>query len=164
MAHFMMNRRGFLSNAATIGALAATHSLINVSAGSAADLTTIKMQLGWLASNGLLGELVARKKGYYAESGLDLEVVPGGPNVDGVAGVAAGQSTIGQISSSPSVMLARSAGAPIKAFAAGYQKHPFAYFSRKSKPVAKPSDMVGKTVAIQPTGAILLRALLAKNG
>lgn len=164
MSRFMMNRRGFLSNAAAMGAIAATHSLINVSPGLAADSATIRMQLGWLPSNGLLGELVARKKGYYAEKSIELEIVPGGPNVDGVAGVAVGQSTIGQTSSSPSVMLARSAGAPIKAFAAGYQKHPFAYFSRKANPIAKPQDMIGKTIAAIPTSVILLRALLAKNG
>ena len=70
MSRFMMNRRGFLSNAAAMGAIAATHSLINVSPGLAADSTTIRMQLGWLPSNGLLGELVARKKGYYAEKGI----------------------------------------------------------------------------------------------
>jgi NitT/TauT family transport system substrate-binding protein len=61
-------------------------------------------------------------------------------------------------------MLARGAGMPVKAIAAGYQKHPYAYYSRKAKPVRAAQDMIGKTVAIQPTGAILLRALLAKNG
>ncbi|MEI5681803.1 ABC transporter substrate-binding protein [Mesorhizobium sp. CCNWLW179-1] len=159
-----MNRRGFLTNAALMGGLAASCNLLTVSGADAQGLAKVRMQLGWLASNGLLGEVVAIEKGFYAEQGIELEIVPGGPNVDGVAGVASGQSNVGQISSSPSVMLARSAGVPIKAIAAGYQKHPYAYFSKKSKPIAKPEDMVGKTVAIQPTGAILLRALLAKNG
>ena len=61
-------------------------------------------------------------------------------------------------------MLARSAGIPIKAFAAGYQKHPFTYFSLAASPIREPKDMVGKTIATQPTAYILLRALLAKNG
>ena len=61
-------------------------------------------------------------------------------------------------------MLARSAGIPVKAFAAGYQKHPFTYFSLAPNPISQPSDMVGKTIATQPTAVILLRALLAKNG
>ncbi|MGO7830520.1 ABC transporter substrate-binding protein, partial [Rhizobium johnstonii] len=84
----------------------------------------VKMKLGWLVSNGVIGEVVAQKKGLFKEKGVEMEIVPGGPNVDGVAGVAAGQSTLGQISSSPSVMLARSAGIPVKAFLAGYQKNP----------------------------------------
>lgn len=163
MSIFSMNRRGFLAGAAAAGSLAATSSLLSVTRANAAE-ATIRMQLGWLASNGLLGEVVAIKKGFYTDAGVKLEIVPGGPNVDGVAGVASGQSTLGQISSSPSVMLARSAGMPVKAIAAGYQKHPFAYFSRKGNPIASPKDMVGKTIATQPTAFILLRALLAKNG
>lgn len=164
MSKYAVDRRGFIKGAAMLGGLAAAQTLLSIESGSAQTPAKIRMQLGWLASNGLLGEVCAIKKGFYAEQGLELEIVPGGPNVDGVAGVAAGQSAIGQVSSSPSIMLARSAGMPIKAIATSYQQHPYAYFSLKSNPVHKPSDMVGKTVAIQPTGAVLLRALLAKNG
>lgn len=159
-----MGRRGFIKGAAMLGGLASVQNVLSIVPGAAQAPAKIRMQLGWLASNGLLGEVCAIKKGFYAERGIELEIVPGGPNVDGVAGVAAGQSTIGQVSSSPSIMLARGAGMPIKAIAAGYQQHPYAYFSLKSKPVRTAQDMIGKTVAIQPTGAVLLRALLAKNG
>ncbi|PWV98854.1 NitT/TauT family transport system substrate-binding protein [Hoeflea marina] len=164
MSHFTMNRRRFISNAAAIGGLAAASSFIGIRAGLASDVATVKMQLGWLASNGLLGEVAAQKMGYFKDEGIELEIVPGGPNVDGVAGVAAGQSTLGQISSSPSVMLARSAGIPVKAFLSGYRKHPFTYFSLKQNAISTPQDMIGKTIATQPTAYILLRALLAKNG
>ncbi|MCO5730170.1 ABC transporter substrate-binding protein [Rhizobium sp. SSA_523] len=163
MTHISFNRRAFMKTATALGAVAAGQTFISIQPAIGASPAKLRMQLGWLASNGLLGEVVAMKKGYYAEQGLELEIVPGGPNVDGVAGVASGQSTLGQISSSPSIMLARGAGIPIKAIAAGYQKHPYAYFSRKEKPIRSAQDMIGKTVAIQPTGAILLRALLAKN-
>ncbi|MGO4319746.1 ABC transporter substrate-binding protein, partial [Agrobacterium sp. MCAB5] len=140
MSELLMNRRGFVKAAAALGGLAAGQTLLSVRPGSAASPARIRMQLGWLASNGLLGEVVALKKGFYAEQGVELEIVPGGPNVDGVAGVAAGQSAIGQISSSPSVMLARGAGMPVKAIAAGYQRHPYAYYSRNAKPVRSAKD------------------------
>lgn len=164
MQRFFTNRRSFLAGAAAFGGMATAHSLIGVSAARSQSRVQVRMQLGWLASNGILGEVVAQRKGFYAEEGVELEITPGGPNVDGVGGVAAGQSTVGQTSSSPSVMLARSAGIPIKAFAAGYQKHPFTYFSLAADPIREPKDMVGKTIAMQPTAFILLRALLAKNG
>ncbi|MDE0111279.1 MAG: ABC transporter substrate-binding protein [Albidovulum sp.] len=136
-----------------------------VTVANAADGTAkINMQLGWLASNGICGEVCAKRLGYYDELGIELEVTPGGPGVDGVASVAAGRAQAGQLSSSPSLMLARSAGIPVKAFAAGYQKHPFTYFSLAANSISQPSDMVGKTIATQPTAVILLRALLAKNG
>ncbi|MGI9335932.1 MAG: ABC transporter substrate-binding protein, partial [Gammaproteobacteria bacterium] len=158
-----MNRRTVLRGTAGLGALAAASGLVTVAA-RAADTATVSMQLGWLASNGILGEVVAKSKGFYAEEGIELEVTPGGPGVDGVASVAAGRGTVGQLSSSPSLMLARSAGIPVKAFAAGYQKHPFTYFSLADRPIREPKDMIGKTIATQPTAVILLRALLAKHG
>ncbi|MCY3879632.1 MAG: ABC transporter substrate-binding protein [Rhodobacteraceae bacterium] len=157
-------RRQFLAEAGAVGGLAAGGSLISVMPAASQSMAKVGMQLGWLASNGILGEVVAMHQGYYKEAGIELEITPGGPNVDGVGGVAAGRSNLGQISSSPSIMLARSAGIPIKAFAAGYQKHPFTYFSLSDNPIRQPSDMVGKTIATQPTAYILLRALLAKNG
>ena len=164
MNDLKLNRRSLLAGMGAIGGLATAQSLISVLPAQASDMKTVRMQLGWLASNGILGEVVAQSKGFYKEEGVELEVIPGGPNVDGVGGVAAGQSTLGQTSSSPSVMLARSAGIPIKAFAAGYQKHPFTYFSLEANAIREPKDMVGKTIATQPTAYILLRALLAKNG
>ena len=123
----------------------------------------VSMQLGWLLSNGQIGEIVAAELGYFEEENVSLKIVPGGPNVDGVASVSAGRSNLGQVSSSPSLMLARSAGIPIKCIAAGYQRHPFTYFSLKSNPVRTPMDLVGKKIGTQPTAKILLRALLAKN-
>lgn len=164
MLHLMKSRRAFLQAAAVLGGAAATHSLINVSRASAASPAKVDMQLGWLASNGVLGEVVAMKKGFFAEEGVDFSITPGGPNIDGVGGVASGQHQVGQTSSSPSVMLARSAGIPVKAIAAGYQKHPFTYFSLAKDPIREPKDLIGKTIATQPTAYILLRALLAKNG
>lgn len=164
MPQILRSRRQFLQGAAAIGGIAATQSLIGVTRASAQAPAKVTMQLGWLASNGILGEVVAMKKGFYKDAGVELEITPGGPNVDGVGGVAAGRSTLGQTSSSPSVMLARSAGIPIKAFAAGYQKHPFTYFSLAKSAIREPKDMIGKTIATQPTAYILLRALLAKNG
>lgn len=162
MAHGLIDRRTVLRGAAALGLGLTGSSFLSVT-GRAADLTKVTLQLGWLASDGVLGEVVAMKKGYFADAGLELEIVPGGPNIDGVAGVASGQQTSGQTSSSPAVMLARSAGIPVKAFAAGLQKHPFTYFSLSDNPIRQPKDLIGKTIATQPTAFILLRALLAKN-
>ncbi|MEG4644335.1 ABC transporter substrate-binding protein, partial [Paracoccus sp. APAP_BH8] len=47
---------------------------------------------------------------------------------------------------------------------AGYQQHPFTYFSLEKNPVREPKDLIGKTVATNGTARILLQALLAANG
>jgi len=164
-SHPKLNRRTLLKGAGAAAGLASAGTFISVLPATAMDPFTIRMQLGWLASNGILGEVAADAQGYFAEEGLKLEIIPGGPNIDGVASVASGANNFGSISSSPSLMLARSAGLPIKCIAAGYQQHPFTYFSLSDKGNVKtPKDLVGKKVATQGTARILLRAMLAKNG
>lgn len=125
--------------------------------------TAVSMQLGWLLDNGQLGEAVAIGKGWYADNGLSVNITPGGPSIDGLTMVAGGRSQIGQISSSPSLMLASSQGIPTRAFAVGVQEHPYGFFSKSDKPVREPKDLIGKTVGTQATGQILLSALLAAN-
>ena len=159
-----LSRRSLLKTMGAAAGLAGTGTFVSISRGAAADMYKVSLQLGWLASNGILGEVAADKLGYFAEEGLELEVVAGGPNIDGVASVASGRSNLGSISSSPSLMLARSAGIPVKCIAAGYQQHPYTYFSLKKNAIATPQDMIGKKIGTQATGRILLRALLAKNG
>ena len=147
---------------ASAGGLLSGGSLLSIGV-QAAGRARIDMQLGWLIGGNQLGEVVAKKQGYFDQEGIDFEIQPGGPNIDGVAIVASGRFELGQVSSSPSLMLAVSQGLPIKCFAVGVQKHPYCFFSLKKKPIRSAQDMVGKKIGIQSTGIILLKALLAKN-
>jgi len=157
-------RRSLLKAAAGLGGLGLGGGMLTLDAAAqSGGKTTINLQLGWIAGNNQIGEVVARQLGYYAAEGLDVLIQPGGPNIDGVAVVASGRFETGQLSSSPSLMLAVSQDLPVKCFASGLQQHPYTFFSLKKKPVASAKDMVGKKVGIQPTGVVLLRALLAKN-
>jgi len=123
----------------------------------------VNLQLGWLSSGNQIGEICAKQLGYYEQEGLELRIQAGGPNIDGVAIVASGRFEIGQVSSSPSLMLATSQDLPIRCFAAGAQEHPFSYISRAGRPVREPRDLIGKKIGTQSTAVILLRALLAKH-
>ena len=156
------NRRGVIKGALTAAAAAGIGPILSFE--SRADAKPVlNMQLGWLLSGNQLGEVCAKALGYYEAEGIDLKFQPGGPNIDGVAVVAAGRFELGQVSSSPSLMLAVSQDIPIKCFATGAQVHPYTFFSLKKNPVHEPKDFIGKKVGIQSTGVILLRALLAKN-
>ena len=158
-----LTRRSMLKSLGAAAGLGLGGNVLGVGRASAQGLTTVNLQLGWLASNGILGEVAASEQGFFEEEGLELEITAGGPNVDGVASVASGRASLGSISSSPSLMLARSQGLPIKCIAAGYQQHPFTYFSLEKNPVREPQDLIGKTVATNGTARILLQALLAAN-
>ena len=152
-----LGRRRLLQGAAGIGA-----SFVITDRASAAS-ASIGMQLGWLAGGNQIGEIVAAAEGFFAAEGLDFKILPGGPNNDGVAVVASGRAEVGQVSSSPSLMLAASQDIPIKCFAVSAQQHPYAFFSLKKNPVRSAADFRGKKVGIQATGRVLLNALLAKN-
>ena len=155
-------RRRMLRMTLAAGGMAAAGALLSVRA-FAADKATVNMQLGWVPGGNQIGEVVAKRLGYYEQEGIDFHIQPGGPNIDGVAIVASGRFEFGEISSSPSIMLAVSEGLPIKCIATGLQQHPYTFFSLKKNPIRTPHDMIGKRVGIQATGMVLLKALLAKN-
>lgn len=154
-----MNRRTLLKTAGAAGAGA----MVGVEA-SAQGRAVVNLQLGWLLSGNQIGEVTAKHMGFYEAEGIELRFQAGGPNIDGVAIVASGRFEVGQVSSSPSLMLASSQDIPIRCFAAGAQEHPFSYISRSRNPVRQPRDLIGKRVGTQSTAVILLRALLAKHG
>jgi len=156
-------RRSLLQAAAAASGLGLAGSLLSIDARAQGKGTPINLQLGWLPGNNQIGEVVAKQLGYFGQEGLDVTIQPGGPSIDGVAIVASGKYEVGQVSSSPSLMLAASQDLPVKCFATGLQQHPYTFFSLKKKPVHTAKDMAGKKVGIQATGVILLRALLAKN-
>ncbi|MEJ1158669.1 ABC transporter substrate-binding protein [Prosthecomicrobium sp. N25] len=159
----LIDRRHLIKGAGAVAAGAAGLGPLLTIGATAQGKPVLNLQLGWLLSGNQLGEVCAKALGYYDAEGLDLKFQPGGPNIDGVAVVAAGRFEVGQVSSSPSLMLAASQDIPIKCFATGAQVHPYTFFSLKKNPVREPKDLVGKKVGIQATGVILLRALLAKN-
>ena len=156
-----MRRRTVLTGAAATVAAAA--DLLPSGGFAQAKTQTINLQLGWLASNNNIGEVVAKELGYFEEEKLNVKIQPGGPNIDGVAIVASGRYEIGQVSSSPSLMLAASQKIPVTCFATALQQHPYTFFSLEKKPIRTPKDMIGKKIGIQATGKILLTALLKKH-
>lgn len=159
--HRNTSRRQVLRGAA---ALAMGTAWLSVTRGARAETASISVKYDWLMSNGQIGDVVAQTNGYFAEEGLEVEFLPGGPNSTTVPPVTAGQALLGQFSDRGQGMLARSAGAPIKMIAAGFRQSPFAYFSLPAKPIHSVEDMVGKRIGTQPTARFVLDALLAKAG
>jgi NitT/TauT family transport system substrate-binding protein len=126
------------------------------------DSASMVLQTGWLPGTAQIGEIVAKRLGFFRQEGIEFRIAGGGPSVDGVSVVASGSADAGQISSSPSIMLAVSQNIPIQCFAAALQKHPYAFFSLKSKPVRSVHDMVGKRIGVPSTAQVLLKAMLAE--
>jgi NitT/TauT family transport system substrate-binding protein len=157
-----VSRRRFVmgGGAGAAGGLVSGSILLRIPRANAAGTLSIQEQLDWLPSGQILGDTVAKSLGYFEEEGLDATLVPGGPNVNGVASVASGQATVGNLSSSPNLMLARASGIPIKCIAVGFQQHPFAFFSLPKNPVRTVEDLRGKKVGMVQTAFVLMKAML----
>jgi NitT/TauT family transport system substrate-binding protein len=161
---FRTTRRSLLKGGAAAIVGIGTARILSFGPAEAAETVAIQEQLDWLMSNQQLGDVVAKRLGYFEEEGLNVTIVPGGPQFNGIPAVASGQAMMGNVSSSPHIMLARAGGVPIKCIATGFQRHPFAYFSLPRNPIRTPADMRGKRIGTPQVSVILLRALLKANG
>lgn len=140
---------------AAIGTLAVATVVISGCAAPAASTdgdepTAVSFQTSWIPMVQFGGSYLAEDSGYYEEEGLDVTILPGGPEVDGTALVAAGTVDIG-VSNADAVARANEAGADLVIIAAGFQKNPLALLSLASDPIADPEAMYGKKIGI-PAG------------
>ena len=160
----LLGRRTLLrSGGFSLAAMAGGLGLLLPSRGHAARAKVV-IKYDWLMSNGQIGDIVAARRGYFEAEGLDVDFAPGGPNSATVPPVVSGQARLGQFSDSAQLLLARSAGVPIKIIACGFRMSPFAFYSLPRAPIRTVHDMVGKRIGIQPTARFALDAILAKNG
>ncbi|MBB4664754.1 ABC transporter substrate-binding protein [Conexibacter arvalis] len=128
------------------------------------EVAKLTLQYNWTVDEGLIGEVAAIERGFFADEGIELEIRPGGPSNDGVASVASGRAQLGIAAESPPVMLAASQGIPVQAFAAQLQAHPYAYFALPGTKLDSAADLSGKTVGVPPPAVGMLDAYLKDNG
>jgi NitT/TauT family transport system substrate-binding protein len=129
----------------------------------AAAKATIRMK--WLPQGSFAGYYVALEKGFYRDEGIDLDIVPGGPNLLTENLVATEADTFGLSGGTDSVFVARDKGMPVVCFGLAHQITPFLFVARKDGPVTTLRDMKGKRVVAWFTGAnYVLAGMLAKAG
>jgi ABC-type nitrate/sulfonate/bicarbonate transport system substrate-binding protein len=106
------------------------------------------VQFGWLFDAHHLGFLVAQQKGFYDQEGVSVTLLPGGLDSSPTRSVATGAAQIGQISGPEQLISASKEGLPIVGIAAFHRSSPHALISLARKPIRKPADLRGKTVAV----------------
>ncbi|MCF3932945.1 ABC transporter substrate-binding protein [Acuticoccus sp. M5D2P5] len=129
----------------------------------AQDLTDLSFQLSWLKSIQYGGYFAALDNGFFEDQGLDVTFVSGGPNIDPLANVAAGQSQIGDRPIGP-ILVAKEKGIPIKVIGTVYQKSPFAIMSPADKPITSVEDLEGKVLSTGSSSRPLIEYLLREAG
>lgn len=117
-------------------------------------LSKIRVQLDWVAEPEHGGFYQAQERGFFAEEGLDVELIPGGPNALVMPKVATGQADIGQADST-NTLLQQAEGLPVIQFAAVFQDDPSGLLVNADSTVHRFEDLQGKTVIARPEWAFL---------
>lgn len=103
-------------------------------------------------------------KGFYKAGGIDLNYLPGGPDVVPESTIAAGKADLTLTTPDTTVQAITDQGAKFKIIGAQYQKNPLGVVSLASKPIHTPKDLEGKVLAVPPVNGASVDAMLALNG
>ncbi|RUT42944.1 ABC transporter substrate-binding protein [Paenibacillus anaericanus] len=107
------------------------------------ELTKVKIALEWTPNTNHTGLYAAKELGYFAEEGLDVEIVqPGAAGSDTM--VTSGEAAFG-ISAQEGLTLARLQGVPLVSIATIIQHNTSGFAAPKDKGIKTPKDFEGKT-------------------
>ncbi|HEY8995218.1 MAG TPA: ABC transporter substrate-binding protein [Lacunisphaera sp.] len=105
----------------------------------------IRFQTDWFPQPEHGGYYQALAKGYYKEEGLDVEILPGGPNAQVKQRVAMGQAQIG-MTNGDDVIVAVARGLPIVIVGAEMQRDPQGIMFHEENPLRDLRDLQGRTL------------------
>lgn len=111
----------------------------------AAERSKVKIALDWIIGGRHAPWLVAVEKGYYADEGLDVEVLRGFGNANTVQRVVTGEVQFAY-TDFPTSILARAEGSKVKTIAMILARNPQTFFSLKKTGITKPKDLEGRTI------------------
>jgi NitT/TauT family transport system substrate-binding protein len=132
-------------------------------AGSGAPaLVKVRFQTDWFPQPEHGGYYQALAKGYYAAEGLDVEILPGGPNAQVMAGVATGRAELG-MTNGDDVIVAVARGVPVKMVGAEMQRDPQGIMFHSAHPLRSLKDLEGKTL-MAGAGSTWLQIVQSKLG
>jgi NitT/TauT family transport system substrate-binding protein len=135
----------------------------NPKATPATELTPVTVQFEWTHQAEFAGFYAADQKGYYAEEGLLVTFLPGGPAVDNLATVIGGQAQFG-IALADQLIVSRADGSPLRAITAVYRLSPVVFFSLADTGITRPQDFAGKTIRVPMPLVTTLHAMTARVG
>lgn len=108
-------------------------------------LVKVRLQTDWFPQPEHGGYYQALAKGFYAEEGLDVEILPGGPNAQVRSSVAVGRVDLG-MTNGDDVIVAIARGVPIKMIGAEMQRDAQGILFHEENPIRTIRDLAGKTV------------------
>ena len=117
--------------------------------GAASAQEKFTFALNWFAVGDHAAYWVALDKGYYKAKGLDVTLENSKGSGDSIAKVDTGRADAG-LADAAVVIASVGRGTTVKTVGMVFDKTPLNIFSLKEKPLAKPKDLEGKTLAAPP--------------
>lgn len=129
----------------------ATVAALALSATAALAETAMPFALDWKFEGPSAPYFAAIDEGYFAETGLAVEITAGKGSLDAIPKVATGAFPIGFADINSLIKFVdQNPGAPVIAVMMVYDKPPFAVVGRKSLGVEAPKDLEGKVLGAPP--------------
>ncbi len=125
----------------------------------------LSIQFGWIKNAEFAGNYMADTFGYYTDEGFSsVELLGGGPAVDPIAPLIAGDALYSYAASEQVAAAVTNEDAPLVVIGANFQDNPFCILYENSAPLTSAEDLVGKTVGVQAVNEPVWRAMLEANG
>ena len=112
---------------------------------TAAKITKVNFRLDWKPGAQHLPFYYAKEKGYYAQEGIDLEIISGSGSADSVKTLGTRAVELALVDALVLVQ-AREQQMPVQAIAAYYQRTPICLISPLAKPIKTAQEMLGKKI------------------
>ena len=110
-------------------------------------LKKISLRLQWLPMCQFAGYYVAKEKGFYEQEGLDVEILPGGPDFQSIPLVANRTNDFG-VWTADAVLIAKSKDIPITGLSVFFRKSPLGYMVMAESDIMEPKDFIGKKIGM----------------
>ena len=115
--------------------------------GTGAQAEDVKLQLKWVTQAQFAGYYVAQAKGFYEEEGLNVTILPGGPDIAPSQVIAGGGADV-VIDWMPSALAAREKGLALVNIAQPFASSGLMLTCLKESGVTTPADFADKTLGV----------------
>ncbi len=123
-------------------------------------LQDVTMILDWVVEPPHGGFYAAFQDGLYKDKGINMKLVPGGPNIAGYSLLGSGKAEFA-MTDTAGMLSAREGGVPLVGVFAQFQLSPQVLMYHKSNPVKSFEDLAGRQVSVTP-GAPYWDYIMAK--
>lgn len=111
------------------------------------DANSVTLQLQWVTQSQFAGYYVALDKGFYEEEGLDVTILPGGPDIAPPQVLAGGGADV-MLNWMPSALAAREKGLPVVNIAQPFKTSGLMLTCWKDTGIETVADFKGKTIGV----------------